>query len=87
MPDKVIDYELLGEMMDCVKREVGLRYAVYPKLITSGKMTKEQAEKEKRLMYAVQRCLQKIYDGKAPAEVQQALFNTELYRKQERNFY
>lgn len=62
MPDKVIDYELLGEMIDCVKREVGLRYAV-------------------------QRCLQKIYDGKAPAEVQQALFNTELYKKQERNFY
>ena len=87
MPDKVIDYELLGEMIDCVKREVGLRYAVYPKLIASGKMTKEQAEKEKRLMYAVLRCLQKIYDGKAPGEVQQALFNTELYKKQERNFY
>ena len=34
MPDKVIDYELLGEMIDCGKREVGLRYAVYPKLIT-----------------------------------------------------
>lgn len=47
MPDKVIDYELLGEMIDCVKREVGLRYAVYPKLIASGKMTKEQAEKKK----------------------------------------
>ncbi len=87
MPDKEIDYELLGQMIDCVKREVGLRYAVYPKLIASGKMTADQAEKEKRLMYAVQRCLQKIYDGKAPIEVQQALFNTELYKKKERNFY
>lgn len=87
MPDKQIDYELLNEMIDCVKREVGLRYAVYPKLIASGKMTADQAEKEKRLMYAVQRCLQKIYDGKAPIEVQQALFDTEIYKKKERNYY
>ncbi len=87
MPDKEIDYELLGQMIDCVKREVSLRYAVYPKLIASGKMTAETAENEKRLMSIVQRCLQKIYDGKAPTEVQQALFNTELYKKKERNFY
>lgn len=82
-----INYELLGEMIDCVKREVSLRYAVYPKLIASGKMTQKQADKEKALMYGVQKCLQKIYDGKAPEQVQQALFNTEIYTKVERRFY
>lgn len=85
MPE--IDYELLQQMIDCVSREVALRYAVYPKRIASGKMTQEEAEKEQRLMYGVKKALQKIYDGKAPTEVQQALFNTELFKKPERNFY
>lgn len=83
--NREVNYELLKEMIDCVKREVGLRYAVYPKLIRSGKMTESQAQKEKSLMYAVQRCLQKIYDGKAPDTVQQALFNTEFFKDRRAN--
>jgi len=73
--------ELLKEMIDCVKREVSLRFAVYPKLIANGKMKPEQAEREKKLMYLVQLSLQKIYDGKAPEEVQQALFDVSEYSK------
>lgn len=82
-----IDYELLQQMIDCVSREVSLRYAVYPKRVTSGKMTQEEADKEQRLMYGIKKALQKIYDNKAPAEVQQALFNTEIYKTPERNYY
>ncbi len=82
-----IDYELLKQMIDCVSREVALRYAVCPKRVAAGKMSEAEAEKEQRLMYGVKKVLQKIYDGQAPAEVQQALFNTELYKKPVRNFY
>ena len=81
MPEnREVNRKLLNEMIQCVKREVSLRYAVYPKLIASGKMTEKTAENEKRLMYAVQRCLQKIYDGTAPIQVQQTLFNSEFYK-------
>lgn len=76
-----IDRVLLKEMIACVKREVALRYSVYPKLIAKGKMSEEKAEKEKKLMYLVQISLQKIYDGNVPKGEQQALFNTQLYQK------
>lgn len=36
-----INYSLIKEMIDCVSREVSLRFAVYPKRIYAGKMTKE----------------------------------------------
>ena len=78
---KEIDLNLLQEMIDCAKREVRLRYAVYPRLIASGKLTKAQAEKEKALMYAIQKALQKIYDGTAPLPVQQSFFNAQDYIK------
>lgn len=73
-----MNYELLKEMIDCVKREVSLRFAVYPKLIANGKMTQEKAEKEKKLMYLVQLSLQKIYEGNAPEEVQMSLFGSDF---------
>lgn len=73
--------QLLKEMIDCVKREVGMRFKVYPKLISIGKMTPEEAEREKKLMYLVQISLQKIYDGKAPEEVQAALFDVKEYQE------
>ena len=76
-----INREILKEMIDCVKREVSLRYTVYPKLIAKNKMSKEKAEKEKRLMYLVQISLQKIYDGSAPKAVQNSLFDTKQYEK------
>lgn len=67
-----IDFELLNQMIQCAKREVAFRYRVYPGLVAKGKMTTKQAEKEKALMYAIQKALQKIYDGNAPEPVQQA---------------
>ena len=82
MPE--INREKLKELIDCVKREVKMRYVVYPHRITSGKMTEAEAEKEKKQMYTVQILLQKIYDGTAPEKVQQiaqgVLFDTELYK-------
>lgn len=76
-----IDFELLQQMIDCVKREVKLRYAVYPGRVKAGKMTPEEALKEQRLMYGVQKALQKIYDGTAPAPVQQSFLNAQDYIK------
>lgn len=73
---------LLKEMIECVKREVGMRYKVYPKLVANGKMTQEEADKEKKLMYLVQLSLQKIYDGKAPEEVQATLFDLKAYEEE-----
>lgn len=32
-----IDFELLQQMIDCVKREVKMRYAVYPGRVKAGK--------------------------------------------------
>lgn len=81
-----INYELLQEMINCVKREVKLRYAVYPKRIKSGLMTSKEAVKEQQLMYAVQKALQKIYDGTAPQPVQQSFLNAQDYIKP-KNYY
>ena len=36
-----INYPLLKEMINCADREISLRFAVYPKRIQTGKMTKE----------------------------------------------
>lgn len=76
-----IDFELLQEMINCAKREVKLRYAFYPRLVKAGKMTAQQAEKEKAYMYAIQKALQKIYDGTAPLPVQQSFLNAQEYIK------
>ena len=74
-----IDFKLLQEMINCVKREVKLRYAVYPARVKAGKMTPDEEIKEQRLMYAVQKALQKIYDGTAPLPVQQSFINAQDY--------
>lgn len=66
-------------MINCVKREVKLRYAVYPGRIKAGKMTPEEALNEQQLMYGVQKALQKIYDGRAPEAVQQRFLNAQDY--------
>ncbi len=76
-----IDFELLQEMINCAKREVALRYKVYPRLVASGKLTQTQADKEKALMYAIQKALQKIYDGTAPIPVQTSFLNAQDYIK------
>lgn len=79
-----IDYELLQEMIDCVKREVSFRYAVYPKRVRMGKMTEAETQKEIHLMYGVQKALQKIYDGQAPEEVQKALFDMTDFKAEQK---
>lgn len=76
-----INYPLLKEMIDCVSREVSLRFAVYPKRIAAGKMTKEQADKEIHLMQLIKNSLKKIYEGKAPETVQQAFFNVQDFKE------
>lgn len=81
-----VNYELLQEMINCVKREDKLRYAVYPRRIQSGLMTQKEATREQQLMYAVQKALQKIYDGTAPKPVQQAFLNAQDYIKP-KNYY
>jgi hypothetical protein len=60
---------------------VALRYKVYPRLVASGKLTQTQADKEKALMYAIQKALQKIYDGTAPIPVQTSFLNAQDYIK------
>lgn len=56
-----INFELLQDMIDCVKREVKMRYAVYPARVRNGKMTNDEMIRECQLMYAVQKALQRIY--------------------------
>lgn len=82
-----INYELLEQMINCVKREVKLRYAVYPRRIQAGLMTQKEATREQQLMYAVQKALQKIYDGTAPKPVQQSFLNAQDYIKPKQNYY
>lgn len=77
---KQLNKELLYKMIECVKREVKYRYIVYPRLIAAGKMKQEEADEQKKLMYLVQICLQRIYDGEVAKGVQQSLFDTALYK-------
>ena len=78
-----INYPLLKEMIDCVSREVSFRFAVYPKRIQAGKMTKEQADREIKLMQLIRNSLKKVYEGKAPETVQQAFFDLKEYNTKE----
>ena len=82
-----INYTLLKEMIDCVSREVSLRFAVYPKRIQSGKMTKEQADKEIHLMQLIKNSLKKIYENKAPESVQQAFLNLDDYKNKQNEYW
>lgn len=82
-----INYSLLKEMIDCASREVSLRFAVYPKRIQSGKMTKEQADKEIHLMQLIKNSLKKIYENKAPESVQQAFLNLDDYKNKQNEYW
>lgn len=76
-----MNYELLKQYIDCAKREMQMRQRVYPRFVASRKMKQETADKEIKLMAGIAATLQKIYDGKAPEEVQQALFDTKEFQK------
>lgn len=82
-----INYPLLKEMIDCVAREVSLRFAVYPKRVQAGKMTKEQADREIQLMQMIKNSLKKIYDKKAPETVQQAFFDTKDFHNKPNEYW
>lgn len=82
-----INYPLLKEMIDCVSREVSLRFAVYPKRIQSGKMTKEQADKEIKLMQMIKNALKKVYDGQAPETVQQVFFDLKEFDNKPKEYW
>lgn len=68
-----INYPLLKEMIDCVAREVALRFAVYPKRVQIGKMTKEQADREIMLMQMIRNSLKK-FTTKKPLKLFSRLF-------------
>ena len=76
-----LDRKMLFELIDCVKREVSMRYRVYPKRIAAGYMTEEQAKKEHELMYKVQILLQNVYNGNVSQGVQQSFIDTQEYIK------
>ena len=82
-----INYPLLKEMIDCVSREISFRFAVYPGRVRAGKMTKEQADKEIHLMQMIKNALKKVYEGQAPAAVQQAFFNLEDYKNKQNEYW
>ena len=82
-----INYSLLKEMIDCASREVSLRFAVYPKRVQSGKMTKEQADKEIHLMQLIKNSLKKVYENKAPESVQQAFLNLDDYKNKQNEYW
>ncbi len=82
-----INYPLLKEMIDCVSREVSLRFAVYPKRIQAGKMTKEQADREIQLMQMIKNSLKKVYEGKGPEIVQQAFFDLKEFDNKPKEYW
>ena len=82
-----INYPLLKEMIDCVNREVSLRFAVYPKRIQAGKMTKEQADREIKLMQMIKNSLKKVYEGQAPETVQQAFFDPKEFDNKPKEYW
>ena len=82
-----INYPLLKEMINCADREISLRFAVYPKRIQTGKMTKEPANKEIHLMQLIKNSLTKIYNNQAPETVQQAFFNLEDYKNKQNEYW
>lgn len=54
----------LDDMIKCAGRELGLRKAVYPKMVTMGRMTQASADIEITRMEAVYATLKKLQEGK-----------------------
>jgi hypothetical protein len=52
-----------GEKYECAKRELAQRERVYPRLIESGKMTKEFAATQIRLMAEIADDYRKLYES------------------------
>lgn len=75
-----MNLDTIKKLKECCEREYKLRISVYPKLIATGKMTKEKADEEIRLMKLCAMCFDKIFQGNAP-QIQQQLFNVQQYEK------
>ncbi|MBQ9149835.1 hypothetical protein IJX73_02780 [bacterium] len=73
-----MNLEMIEKLKKCCAREAELRKKVYPKFISTGKMTQQEAEEEIKLMQIAAACFDKILKGNAP-EIQQQLFNIEQY--------
>lgn len=82
-----MDFETIKKLKNCCAREAVMREKVYPRFIASGKMTQEKADEEIKLMQLAAACFNKIYQGNAPPEVQQALFDTKQYEHRKQNYY
>ncbi len=55
-------------------------------MIAAKKMTQEKADEEIKLMWIAAACFNKILQGAAPKEVQQALFDIKEYDKPKRTY-
>jgi hypothetical protein len=56
----------LARQIACVRREVSMRKKVYPRWVSVGKMTQDEADRQLQTMQAVQATLEKIQaDDKA----------------------
>ena len=42
-----------SDMIDCIKREIGMRKRVYPRRVDLGQMTQEKADREVVVMEAI----------------------------------
>ena len=47
------DFIDIDDQIDCVRREINKRKAVYPRLVAAGKLTQEKADLEIKLMRGV----------------------------------
>lgn len=53
----------LAAQIECIKREIGMREAVYPRRIVEGRMTEALANRELARMRAVLRTLEGLNNG------------------------
>jgi hypothetical protein len=63
-----VDVISLDNQIACVRRELSLRRAVYPRLIVSHKMTQQWADFQMDAMESVLRTLEALKDAEAHAE-------------------
>lgn len=78
-----LDRKMLFELIGCAKREVSLRYRVYPKRIVAGYLTQADADREIKLMKTIQALLENVYNEQFPEPIQQSFLNAQEYIKKE----
>lgn len=59
---EVLPVGTVQDHIACLKRELALRHAVYPKLIEGGRLTVEKATREVGLMNGALRSLEELED-------------------------